>query len=514
VLATLLLGVGAFALGAGPAASKAPANRTGLRLKPVGRFLVPTFITSPPQDPSRLFVVERAGMIRIVKAGQKLRHSFLDVRPLVDSGGERGLLSMAFRPDFARSRLFYIYYTAKNGDLTVEEYRQSLGNPDRADPATRRRVMVIPHPNHNHNSGQLQFGPDGYLYVGAGDGGASGDPDGHGQDLRTRLGKIMRIDPTGTADLQYSVPLGNPYVGQDGDAPEIWASGFRNPWRFSFDRVTNDMVIADVGQDAYEEIDYVRNGTGAGENFGWSACEGTHAFPISGHPAAKCALAGSVPPVIEHAHAGGYCAVIGGVVVRDRSLAGLYGQYLYGDLCRPELRSARLSAAGATERRTIGLNLRNVITIGQDANNCVYVGTFTSIYRIAPAASTAPCPPGPVGPVVNPPADRRRPTVVLTASRVLPALRSGRIHVVVRCDEPCRIETSASLAQVKGEPLARVSAPVQTAAGGEVVGVTIPLGAIRGLFPAGSRAFASVRVRVLDRAHNARTVRRAVTLTH
>jgi glucose/arabinose dehydrogenase len=512
-LGALLLGSATFALVAEPAAAKAkPTNRSGIRLKPVGRYNVPTFITSAPRDASRLFIVERGGTIRIAQGGKRVKNPFLDIRKLVDSGGERGLLSMAFKPDYELSGLFYVYYTAKNGDLSIVEYRRSAADPDRADPATRRRVMIVPHPNHNHNSGQLQFGPDGYMYAGMGDGGGSGDRDGNAQDLRTRLGKILRFDPTGTVELQRTAPLTNPFIGRPEVPPEIWAKGFRNPWRFSFDRLTGDLVIADVGQEEYEEIDFVPRGTGGGANFGWNECEGTHAFPIRGKPRKKCNLPGSVLPVIEHAHANGFCSAIGGVVVRDRSLVGLYGRYIYGDLCRPELRSAVLDRSGAHQQRTIGLELKGVISSGQDANGCVYVGTFTSVYRIAPAANTAPCPADGVLPVANPPADRLRPNAQVNTSGLSPALRTGRIRMQVRCDEPCRIVASASLARVKGKPLARVFARTKRIPGGHVTGITIKLGKARSLFTGSAHGFANLRVRVLDRALNVKTVRRSLRL--
>lgn len=512
-LGTLLLGIATFALLSEPAASKSkPSNRTGIRLKPVGRYSVPTFITSAPRDASRLFIVERAGTIRIVQGGKRVKNPFLDIRKLVDSGGERGLLSMAFKPDYEQSGLFYVYYTPPNGDLTIVEYRRSATDPDRADPATRRRVMAIAHPNHNHNSGQLQFGPDGYLYAGTGDGGGSGDGPGNAQDLRKRLGKILRFDPSGTADLQHTAAPTNPFIGRPEVPPEIWAKGFRNPWRFSFDRLTGDLVIADVGQDEYEEIDFVPRGGGAGQNFGWNECEGTHAFPPRGKPRKKCDLPGSIGPVIELAHANGYCSAIGGVVVRDRSLVGLYGRYIYGDLCRPELRTAVLSSAGATQQREAGLELKGVISFGQDANGCVYVGTFTSVYRIAPAAETPACPTGGVLPVTNPPADRMRPTALVNASRLSPALSTGAIRLQVRCDEPCRIEASASLAKVKGKPLTRVFARTKRTPGGKVTGITIKLGKARRLFAGTPHGFANLRVRVLDRALNVRTVRRSLRL--
>lgn len=503
-----------LALLAAPVSSKTkPTNRTGVRLKPVGRFNVPTFIASAPQDASRIFVVERSGTIRIVRGGRRLKNAFLDIRTFVGSGGERGLLSMAFKPDYERSGLFYVYYTAKNGDLTIVEYRRSAADPDRADPATRRRVLLVAHPNHNHNSGQLQFGPDGYMYAGMGDGGGSGDRDGNAQDLRTRLGKILRFDPSGTAELQRTAAPDNPFIGRPEVPPEIWAKGFRNPWRFSFDKVTGDLVIADVGQDEIEEINFVRRGFGAGGNFGWNACEGSNAFPPRGKPRRKCDLAGTVRPVIEHFHKNGFCSAIGGVVVRDRSLVGLYGRYVYGDLCRPELRSAVLDGSGATQQRRVGLELRGVISFGQDAGGCVYVGTFTSVYRIAPAATTAACPPGEPGPLANAPTDRRRPNALVSSSRLSAALRSGVIRLRVRCDEPCRIEASASVARTKGKPLRRVFARTKRTPGGKVTELTIRLRQARRLFTGRSRGFANLRVRVVDRALNVRTIRQSLRLT-
>jgi hypothetical protein len=272
-------------------------------------------------------------------------------------------------------------------------------------------------------------------------------------------------------------------------------------------------VIADVGQEEYEEIDFVPSGTGAGANFGWNACEGTHAFPIRGKPREKCALPGAVPPVIEHAHANGFCSAIGGVVVRDRSLVGLYGRYIYGDLCRPELRSALLGVPGGTQQRRTGLELKGVISFGQDANGCVYVGTFTSVYRIAPAASTPACPAGGALPVADPPADRHRPDALVTTSRLSPALRTGAIRLQVRCDEPCRVEASAGLARQKGRAITRVFARTKRIAGGRVSAVTIRLRKARGLFSGRSRGYANLRVRLLDRALNVRTVRRSIRLS-
>lgn len=513
-LGVLLPGAAVLALRVEPVSSKSkPTNRSGLRLEDAGRFSGPTFITSPPRDARRLFVVERGGTIRILRDGKRLRSAFLDIRKLVGEGGERGLLSMAFRPDYERSGLFYVFYTATNGDLTIEEYRRTAADPDRADPASRRRVMVVAHPNTSHNSGQLQFGPDGYLYAGMGDGGGEGDPDDNAQDLRTRLGKILRFDPTGRVDGERRSPPDNPFVGRREVPPEIWIRGFRNPWRFSFDRLTGDLVIADVGEDEIEEIDFIRKGFGAGENFGWNECEGTNAFPPRGRPRKKCDLDGAVPPVLTHSHSDGFCSVIGGVVVRDRSLVGLYGRYIYGDLCRPQLRSAVLSVSGATQQRRVGLELRGVISIGQSANGCVYVGTFTNVYRVMPAAATAPCPPGGPGPVANPPADTQPPSVRVSSSRRSRALRSGAIRLRARCDEPCRIQASASLARSDGKRLTRVFARTKRAPGGKSSGLSIALRRARGLFAGRSQGFANLRVRVLDGARNVTTIRRSLRLT-
>ena len=244
-LGSLLLAIALLTMLAQPVSSQSrPSNRNGLRLKLVGHFDVPTFIAGVGQDPRRIVVVERRGTIRMVRDGRPLRRAFLDIRPRVSSGGERGLLSIAFPPDYALTGRFYVYYTARSGALTIDEYRRSAGDIERADPRTRRLVMAVPHPNRNHNSGQLQFGPDGYMYAGMGDGGRSGDRDGHAQDPRTRLGKILRFDPSGTRPRQRSSPPDNPFIGRPEVPPEIWAKGFRNPWRFSFDQLRGDLVIA------------------------------------------------------------------------------------------------------------------------------------------------------------------------------------------------------------------------------------------------------------------------------
>src|SRR5262245_31786244 len=228
-----------------------------LFLEPVGAFDDPVDVTSPPGDQQRLFVVQQGGLIKLVLNGVVQPTPFLAATSWITSGGERGLLSMAFAPDYATTRRFYIYYTDLSGNIRVDEVLRDASDPNIADPSTRRQVIGIPHPTYsNHNGGQLQFGPDGMLYMGTGDGGGGGDPFRTGQNLGSDRGKLIRIDPRQNGADQYRVPPNNPFVGRQGANPEIWSYGLRNPWRFSFDRLSGDLVIADVGQDAWEEIDY------------------------------------------------------------------------------------------------------------------------------------------------------------------------------------------------------------------------------------------------------------------
>src|SRR3954454_18489696 len=280
----------------------APSASAAVHLTPIADFSLPVYVTAPPADPHRLFVVEQGGRIMEVRDGQKLATPFLDIAGDVRSGGEQGLLSMAFAPDYATSRKFYVYYTApRPGDgggsvITVQEFQTARGNPDGVDPSSRRTILTVDHPtNGNHNGGQLQFGPDGQLYAGTGDGGSGNDPPNNAQNPNSQLGKLLRIDRV------------------NGGA-SIFALGLRNPWRFSFDRQTGDLIIADVGQNAFEEVDFTRAGTGAGLNYGWRCFEG---FPSTG---LSCfSMPGTVtPPVIEKDQsATGFCAIVGGYVVRD-----------------------------------------------------------------------------------------------------------------------------------------------------------------------------------------------------
>ena len=287
-------------------------------------------------------------------------------------GGERGLLSIAFPPDYASSGRFYVYYTARSPDgaMTIAEFRRA--SADRAAPASRRIVLSIPHPRGNHNGGQLQFGPDGYLWIGTGDGGGAGDPDFNGQDLNSLSGKLLRIDPHETGAAAYSVPGDNPFAGQSGRRGEIWAYGLRNPWRFSFDRGTGDLVIGDVGQGEWEEIDFApAPGRGRGANYGWGCWEGRHVFDGNAVEPGCRPLPAQVAPVHEYSHSRG-CSVTGGYVVRDPALPALSGRYVYGDYCRNPLWSVRLATPNAQDDRQLGLGVPGLSSFGEDACGRVY----------------------------------------------------------------------------------------------------------------------------------------------
>jgi glucose/arabinose dehydrogenase len=367
---------------AAPAGSGARAAqaRRGVRLVRVGRFSSPLYVTAPPGDRRRVFVVEQGGRIMVVRDGRKLRRPFLDIRSLVTAGGEQGLLSLAFAPDYARSGRFYVYFTDRAQQERIVEYRRATAN--RADPRSARVVLVMADPEPNHNGGLMVFGPDRLLYVGTGDGGGGNDQHGargNAQNLGSLLGKILRIDPRASGGRPYTSPASNPFAGRAGARREIYAYGLRNPWRFSFDRRTGDLAIADVGQNAVEEVDFVRRGGGRGANFGWRPFEGRRR--LFNEPAP-----GAIFPVITHTHAAGFCSITGGYIVRDRGVPALFGRYVYGDLCEGRLRAARLRPG----RRTRGRVLRRVRQIpslssfGEDARGRVYVVSLAGpVYRIA-----------------------------------------------------------------------------------------------------------------------------------
>jgi putative cell wall-binding protein len=328
---------------------------------------------------ARLFVVEQAGRIRIVDGGTLLPAPFLDISGPVLDGGERGLLGLAFHPQFAANRRFFVFYTRDDGDLQVSEFLRSSGNANLADPASERPLLRIEHSaNTNHNGGMLAFGPDGMLFVATGDGGGGGDPFGAGQDINSRLGKILRIN-VDAADPATQPPPDNPFVGTAGD-DLIWSLGLRNPWRFGFDRANGDLWIADVGQGSWEEVNRATaaSGRGRGANFGWSVMEGAHCYNAS-----TCSQAGLTLPLAEYAHGSGDCSVTGGYVYRGSASPVLTGLYLFGDFCSGRIWS--VAAGGpAIQAPTLLLDTTlGISSFGEDAAGELYVVSLGgSIHRL------------------------------------------------------------------------------------------------------------------------------------
>jgi glucose/arabinose dehydrogenase len=364
----------------GGAGDGSAAARRPVRLLLLGRFDEPTYLAAPRGERRRRFVVEREGRIRVVVGRRVLAEPFLDMSDLVTTGGESGLLSMAFAPDYESSRRFYVYYTDSRGFPTIDSYLGSESTPNRALPESRRNIISVPHQRFNHKGGQIQFGPDGRLYAAFGDGGGGGDPDRNAQNLGQLLGKMIRISPRPQGG--YSVPADNPFRGRAGARPEIFAYGLRNPYRFSFDRAGGDITVGDVGEAEIEEIDFVPNGGGAGDaprggyNFGWSTFEGRNPYNAG-------SARGHIPPVIDHSQGEGLCSIIGGYVIRDRSLGrGWYGRYVYGDFCEPTIRLARLRR-GTAPTRTTRLSVPDLASFGEDGRGRVYAVSLSGpVYRI------------------------------------------------------------------------------------------------------------------------------------
>ena len=358
--------------------AQAAASR-GVRLASVGTFDTPVYVTAPRGDRRSIFVVEQEGTIRVVRGGKRVARPFLDIRSRVTSGGEQGLLSMAFAPDYAKTRRFYVNYTDRSGVQRVVEYRRSASSGDRADARSARLVLRYDGIEPNHNGGQLAFGPDRLLYVGTGDGGGADDQHGtrgNAQDLGKLEGKLLRIDPRPSGGRPYGVPASNPFISRGGARGEIYSYGLRNPWRFSFDRKTGDLTIGDVGQNAVEEIDFARKGEASGANYGWRPLEGTRRNFDEPAPNA-------VAPVLELEHSDENCSVTGGYVVRDPNLPGLAGRYVYGDFCKGQLRAARLSAGSAAGDRSLGLRtIENLSSFGEDGLGRVYIMSLSGpVYR-------------------------------------------------------------------------------------------------------------------------------------
>ena len=365
-----------------PAEAAAPGSTetatAGVRLVRVrGGLGDALYVTHAPGQANRLFIVQQSGRILIQDRGRMLSTPFLDISSSISSGGERGLLGLAFHPGYAANGRFYVNFTDTSGDTRVVEYTRSGAN--RANPGSARTLLSIDQPYENHNGGHLAFGPDGKLYVATGDGGSGGDPENRGQDTGTLLGKLLRIDVDGrTGGLPYAIPSDNPFAS-GGGRPEIYSYGLRNPWRFSFDRQRGDLWIGDVGQGDIEEIDYRARGRGRGVNFGWAAFEGRSSFKGSG------AVRGSAPvgPVAQYTHSAG-CSVTGGYVYRGKRARGLIGRYVYADFCSGRVWSMRAGPKpGAVREETgrLGVRLSNVTSFGEGLAGDVYVLANGSLYR-------------------------------------------------------------------------------------------------------------------------------------
>lgn len=342
-------------------------------------FTSPVFLSAPPGDP-RLFVVERRGVVRIVRNGVTLTQPWLDISARVFAGGEGGLLSIAFDPDFAGNGYFYVYYTDLNQNIVVERYGSSPV-PDLADPTSALTILRIPHPQfQNHFGGLVAFGPDGFLYAATGDGGGAGDPFGNAQNPDSLLGKMLRVDVRGATTAQpYTIPATNPYLNQPGRRPEIWASGLRNPWRFAFDG--EQLYTADVGQDAREEVN-IAGTSQAGLNYGWDIMEGTACFG-----AASCDRTALTLPVFEYEHGANDvngCSITGGYVYRGTALPELAGRYFYSDFCRGFVKSFFATGTGIVEQRDWNLGgAGQVVSFGRDGAGELYViGAGGRIFRL------------------------------------------------------------------------------------------------------------------------------------
>jgi glucose/arabinose dehydrogenase len=340
----------------------------------------PVFVTHAGDGTGRLFIVEKGGRIRVWKNGSLLPTPFLDLSSKVSKGGEQGLLGLAFHPSFELNRKFYVNFTTTTGATAINEYRASATNPDVTQAGSGRRLLTIGQPYANHNGGMIAFDKAGWLFIGMGDGGSAGDPGNRAQNLDTLLGKMLRIGVNGkTGSKQYHIPSTNPYVGKAG-RDEIWSRGFRNPWRFSFDRLTGNLWIGDVGQGSWEEIQRAPTSTklGRGLNFGWRVMEGRHCYS----PKTGCNTSGKIKPTVEYSHSLG-CSVTGGYVYRGSASPGLHDGYFYGDYC-----SGRIWAVSswapypATGTQMLDTSL-NISSFGEDEAGELYVVDLGGdIYRI------------------------------------------------------------------------------------------------------------------------------------
>jgi glucose/arabinose dehydrogenase len=375
-------GVAESAVDGGRRSAEAARNRA-IALKRIGSFASPVDVVAAPGFPRLLFVVEQAGRVRVLSGGRERRRPFLDISGLVSFGGERGLLSLAFPPDYRTSRRLYVYYTDRQGDIRVDEFRRR--SPIRAARGSRRPVIEIPHrANSNHNGGDLQF-LGRLLYFGTGDGGSGGDPPNNAQNRGSLLGKLLRIDPRPSGGRPYRIPAGNPFAGSAAGRGEIYSYGLRNPFRLSFDRFSANrprIAIADVGQNEFEELSYTTVAGARGANFGWDAFEGF--APYRDENSGTPDPGGTVKPIFAYSHdRGGSCTIIGGYVVGDPRLPSLRGRYVYADLCEGQLRTLRPGLRRARGDRRLGLRVDTPSTFGEDLRGRIYVASLEGpVFRL------------------------------------------------------------------------------------------------------------------------------------
>jgi glucose/arabinose dehydrogenase len=358
--------------GAGPAPLAAPTDARIALSRRVGGLSKPIFVTSAKDGTGRLFIVEQTGKIKIYKDGAVLATPFLSIGSQVSKGYEQGLLGLAFHPNYKTNRKLYVNFTNTAGDTIVREYRASSTNPNVVATSTARTIIKIGQPYDNHNGGHLAFGPDGYLYIGMGDGGDAGDPGNRAQNKDSLLGKMLRLDINGTTSTHnYRFPAGNPYIGVAG-RNEIWQLGLRNPYRFSFDRANGNLWIGDVGQGKWEEIDRATrtsSGAGRGTNWGWKVMEGFHCYS----PSSGCSTSGKTLPLLEYDHSNGRCAVTGGYVYRGTTIPALVGGYLFADYCSGEIWVVNATASSPATR-TLLLDTSLLISgFGENASGELYL---------------------------------------------------------------------------------------------------------------------------------------------
>ncbi len=371
----LLALAGSLALGGSGAQARGSAE---FELVDLGNFHDPVHVSTAPGATSEdlLFVVSQSGKIRVLENEEKVRMPFLDIRDIVQFGGEQGLLSVAFHPDYETNRRFFVYYINNQGDIRIDQFKRRASDPLRASLGSRKKIIKIVHDQaSNHNGGQLQMGPDGYLYAGIGDGGPQQDPENDAQDIDSLLGKLIRIDPL--ADGGYTAPESNPYAGVAG-ADEIFALGLRNPWRFSFDSANGALTIGDVGGSALEEIDYVPGG-GLGANFGWNDYEGFMETTFGTGPNATP----HTEPIADFSHGApdNFCSIAGGYVIHDPGLSALQGQYIFSDLCASDLATVAIPSGEAGT--PLNLSVGSPVSFGEGEDGQIYVVDLGgNVYRL------------------------------------------------------------------------------------------------------------------------------------